>query len=328
MNAILNSPARTVLLFSVLGLLRPAGASAQPTHTACGARAITPDAPRLHADLLYATHDGAALKLDLVLPRDAHLPYPVVIVLHGTGTFSTGRIGIRKHAEALGEGGFAALAVGFRHESKVPFPGALKDVDAAVDWIHANADKYKFDKNRIGLLGFSGGGSLATLVSTKKPSRIRAVVCYFAPSDLKLLHQNSTGYSRWFIQGAVEQWLGGTPEKAAKQYQEASPITHVHKDMAPHLLISGTADAIVPVEHSRLLAQKMKQAGAKVNLLIFEGAPHNFDEESSLNAKLAFSATEFFLAEHLMHGRVAGANNVRRFRQRESTSPANLDKRP
>lgn len=284
---------------------------AQPTQRTGVTKANTTAAPGLHANLHYATHDGVALKLDLVVPKNGEARHPVVIILHGTG-FSKGRVGVRKHAEALAERGFASLAVGFRHESKYAYPGALKDVDASVDWVGANAEKYNLDKNRIGMLGFSGGGSLATLVSTQKPLRVRAVVSYFAPSDLTVLHQKSAGVSSWFIKGSLEQWLGGTPEKAANQYQQASPITHVHKEMAPHLLISGTADAIVPVEQSRLLAQKMKQRGARVNLLTFENAPHNFDEENGLNARLAFIATEFFLAEHLMLGQIALARNAPR----------------
>lgn len=304
MNAKLYSTSFLLLSWLAATLIMPPNLAAQTQRPPCAAKAA-PAGAILQADLVYATHDGIDLKLDLVMPKDGQVPFPVVIILHGTG-ISKGRIGLRKHAEALAESGYAALAVGFRHDGKDPYPAALKDVNASVDWVHANAVKYGFDKNRIGVLGFSGGGSLATLSGTQKPLRVRAVVSYFAPSDLALLHQKSTGIPSLFIKGSLERWLGGTPEKALHLYKMASPITHVHKEMAPHLLIAGTADTVVPFEHSTLLAQKMKQAGANCNLLTFENAGHNFDEEVSMNAKLAFGATEIFLATHLTHVKHSG----------------------
>jgi acetyl esterase/lipase len=248
-----------------------------------------------------------ALKLDLFQPKDRKTPSPVVIVLHGTGMFTKGRAAVHPHAEALAGSGYVALAVGFRHESKYAYPAALDDVDAAVKWVHANAAKYNLDTNNIGVVGYSGGGSLATMLSAKKPPRVRAVVSYFAPSDLAVLHQNSPWPEYLLIKPSLEQWIGGTPAKVPMKYKQASPITHVHKEMAPHLLIAGTKDRIVPDEQSKLLAQEMKKLGAQVNLLTFENAPHNFDEEKGMNAKLAFQATEFFLAEHLMRGRIVVA---------------------
>src|SRR5262245_8499894 len=205
MNANFNSISRYLLPLLTATLLLPVPhlvAQTKPPTSATNANA--PAALDLHVDLIYAMNDEAPLKLDLALPKDGQAPYPVVIILHGTG-ISKGRIGVRKHAEALAESGYAALAVGFRHDGKDPYPAALKDVTASLDWVHANAAKYGFDKNRIAALGFSGGGSLATLLGAQKPLRLRAVVSYFAPSDLALLHQKSTGFQSWFIKSSLER---------------------------------------------------------------------------------------------------------------------------
>jgi dipeptidyl aminopeptidase/acylaminoacyl peptidase len=63
--------------------------------------------------------------------------------------------------------------------------------------------------------------------------------------------------------------------------------------------LHGTADPVVPVEQSQLLAQKLKKAGAKVTLLTFEHAAHDFDEKGDMNALLAAAAVETFLQDQL-----------------------------
>jgi acetyl esterase/lipase len=239
------------------------------------------------------------LKLDLTMPIQGKGPFPAVIVLHGTGPFNKGRKGFRLLGQRLARQGYVALAVGFRCKPKDTYPASIQDVEAALKWVQQNAAKYKIDKGRIGVLGFSGGGTLGCLLGMKKPVHVRAVVSYFAPSDLIQLHKNAQGFQGRLIAAMLEKWLGGTPQKVRANYEDASPVTYIHKEAAPMLLLHGTADAVVPVEQSQLLAQKLKKAGAKVALLTFEHAPHDFDELLDTNARLAAAAVETFLQDQL-----------------------------
>jgi dipeptidyl aminopeptidase/acylaminoacyl peptidase len=54
------------------------------------------------------------------------------------------------------------------------------------------------------------------------------------------------------------------------------PLTHVDKDDAPLLILHGTADKTVPVADSEALAAKMKEVGARHELVIIPDAPHTF----------------------------------------------------
>src|SRR5262249_48733690 len=133
----------------------------------------------------------------------------------------------------------------------------------------------------------------------KKPVQVRAVVSYFAPSDLVRLHKKAQGFEGGVIGGMLEAWFGGTPDKVPAKYKAASPVTYVHKEAATMLLLHGSADSVVPVEQSQLLYRKLKKAGAKVALLTFEPAAHDFDEMRDTNARLAAAAVEAFLQDQL-----------------------------
>jgi acetyl esterase/lipase len=239
------------------------------------------------------------LKLDLTIPIQGKGPFPAVIVLHGTGPFNRGRKGFRLLGRRLARQGYVALAVGFRCKPTDVYPASITDVEAALAWVQENAARYRIDKGRIGVLGFSGGGTLGCLLGMKKPVRVRAVVSYFAPSDLIRLHKNAQTIQGMIIARLLELWFEGPPDKAGAKYKAASPVTHVHKGAAPLLLLHGTADPVVPLEQSQLLYKKLNKAGAKVALLAFENAAHDFDAAGDTNAFLAAMAVEAFLQDQL-----------------------------
>jgi dipeptidyl aminopeptidase/acylaminoacyl peptidase len=94
--------------------------------------------------------------------------------------------------------------------------------------------------------------------------------------------------------------VSGLPAKLIGRYEQASPITHVRCDAAPTLLVHGTADQLVPIDQARRYARKLAQAGATVQLLALENAPHNFTGDEEQRADVA--ALEF-LRTHLKIGK-------------------------
>ena len=56
--------------------------------------------------------------------------------------------------------------------------------------------------------------------------------------------------------------------------KEMSPIYHVTKDDAPTLILHGDADALVPLQQSEIIVEKLKEAGVPAELIVKKGAAH------------------------------------------------------
>jgi acetyl esterase/lipase len=304
---------RTVLLAFVLVCLVPAAADAQE-------RGPEPPVGVTYSpDLIYCPiPNGKPLELDVAYPAQGDGPFPVVVILHGT-VISQGRKPHVPLAFELAQRGYVAIAITFRHTAADAFPAAVDDAWAALRWVRKNARTYKIDANHIAALGFSGGGTLACLLGmTEDPqrakgapsSKVQAVVAYYPPTGFVQLHAdcctNKLGcFTGPFLRTNLERLLGGPPQKAKDSYAAASPVTHVSKEMAPVLLLHGTADKVVPVAQSQLLVDLAEVKGGRVTLLRLEGAAHLFDERKDRNAAMATQVRQIFLDAHLMANNVA-----------------------
>jgi acetyl esterase/lipase len=275
-------------------------------------------------DLVYRSINKRELRLDLAYPRNRPGPLATVVLLHGSGSVAQSRPMYQARVRELAGKGYVGAFVHYRNSPNVPFPGAIHDVQSAVRWLRAQAGKFPIDRERMAVVGYSSGGALACLLAMlnttdpliggdhlEQTCRVQACVSYFAPTDLGGLHERcmmclsdkslplSTKFKTGMLKESLEQWLGGTPAKVKKTYEQASPISYVRKDGAPLLLLHGGADAIVPVEQAQLLEKKVKAAGGQAKLLVFDKAPHDFDELKDDNARRAFQAQWEFLEQAL-----------------------------
>ena len=76
--------------------------------------------------------------------------------------------------------GFAACTIDYRLLPGVTPVECLQDAKAAVRFIHANADRYGIDADRIGACGGSAGAQLATALATI--GRVQAAVGFATPA--------------------------------------------------------------------------------------------------------------------------------------------------
>jgi acetyl esterase len=110
---------------------------------------------------------GGEIGLRIYTPRPGSedRPFPIVVHLHGAG-FVAGDLDTHdsiarfhcKHADAV------VIAVDYRLAPEHPFPAAVDDAYAAVEWAVEHARELYGDARRIAVLGDSAGGNLATVV--------------------------------------------------------------------------------------------------------------------------------------------------------------------
>ncbi|MDX2037142.1 MAG: alpha/beta hydrolase [Isosphaeraceae bacterium] len=247
-----------------------------------------PAGSKLVADVEYAKVGNRSLRLDLYLPEKSEGPVPVIVAIHGGAWLAgskEGAVGIREAAR-----GYAVASVGYRLSREAIFPAQIEDCKAAVRWLRAHAKEYGLDPTRIGVIGHSAGGHLASMLGTTakasefekgehldQSSAVDAVCAMSGPSDL-------TAMAAHAIPGATidhdaadspeSRLIGGPVQENKEKAAKANPITYVTKAAPPFLLIHGDADPLVPSNQSERLRDALERAGAKVRLEIIPGAGH------------------------------------------------------
>ncbi|TYR82066.1 S9 family peptidase [Priestia megaterium] len=124
--------------------------------------------------------------------------------------------------------------------------------------------------NRIHVFGFSRGGVMALLTAIEKQTT-RSLVLWGGVTDMFLTYEEREDLRRM-----MKRVIGGTPTKYPERYQWRSPLYEAHLLSAPTLLIHGTKDVNVSIEHSYRLERYLKGNNKIVKSWYFEGFSHMF----------------------------------------------------
>jgi acetyl esterase/lipase len=243
-------------------------------------------------DVVYAEAHGTGLLMDVFTPTGK--PNGLGIVDIASGAWYSDRGKIRDHTLAqvytiFCSRGYTVFAV--RPGSKTRYTAAEMDrnVKSAIRYVKAHAGEYKIDAARLGLMGGSAGGHLATLAAlTPDPGKadaknpidghdtsVRAVGAFFPPTDF--LDWDGDKSIRLDVLGPL-LFVGGvrghSPEEIREAAKAVSPIHRVEKPTAPFLLIHGDADKVVPLSQSKKLVEAITKAGGSAELIVKPGGGH------------------------------------------------------
>jgi len=244
-------------------------------------------------DVVYGTAQGTPLLLDLAMPKTGNGPFPVVVFLHGGGWSEGNRQEMNHFIEGVAGLSYVGVTVAYRLVPAARFPAQLEDCKAAVRWLRANAAKYRINPKRIGVVGFSAGGHLASMLGVTgkndglegaggnpdQSSRVQAVVSFFGLTDF-----STRDWPRDLENGVIEPFLGGSFANHADEYRRASPITYVTSDAPPFLFFHGSEDKLVPVDQSKRLGEKLRNAGVFAEVNVLEGEGHGFTDAANQKA--------------------------------------------
>jgi dipeptidyl aminopeptidase/acylaminoacyl peptidase len=146
---------------------------------------------------------------------------------------------------------------------------ARQDIVDAVEYVCKN---YNVKEEEILLVGGSGGGHMAMMMTAYRPKLWRSVAAFCGITDLAVWHGETSG--RYSIH--MEACCGGAPsEETASEYEARSPISYA-EDIAKAnelYIYHGKYDASVPVTHGTSMYQKIFEADpeSRVFLNVFDG---------------------------------------------------------
>jgi acetyl esterase/lipase len=241
-------------------------------------------------DVVYGHKDGLAMTFDVLKPANANGAAVMYMVSGGWVSSWSPPENMVTRFQGLLDKGITMFIV--RHGSSPRYfvPDATSDVQRAAHFIQFNADRWGVDPNRIGAHGGSAGGHLSLMLGLgtagnpeasepfmRQPVKLASVVAYYPPVDL-------TAWAR----GRMPDPPPGQSFPALNFDRELaagiSPIQFVSPDDPPVLLIHGTADTTVPLNHSTRIFEVLQQNKVKSELIIIEGAGHGFRGDDATRA--------------------------------------------
>lgn len=242
----------------------------------------------------FATVEEKDLQLDVYLPTNKSADNGAgVIVVHG-GSWNGGKRGdFPQWNQWLAARGFTIFDVDYRLVQP-NYLTATGDVKCAVRWVKSHAAEFKISPDRIALLGRSAGAHLALLAAysagdaripatcedDKTDENVRAVVSFYAPTDLLWDFDNPANEFVINAPLTLVNFLGGNPRESAEireRYILASPVARVSNQTPPTLLIHGGRDQLVREENMNFLAEKLTESNVPRQTIFIPYAQHGFD---------------------------------------------------
>jgi dipeptidyl aminopeptidase/acylaminoacyl peptidase len=243
--------------------------------------------PLEKAENIEWMNDGFRVQGWLLFPHnyDSTKKYPMIVCPHGgpawviTPTWSAPDFNATVYAQ-LGYFVFLPNARG-SHGQGQAFTmanrrdwgfGDLRDINSGVDAI---VKKFPVDNNRVGMMGWSYGGSLAMFVITQT-NRYRAVVAGAGACD----------WLSYYGQNSIDKWMfsyfDASPYDDPEAYAKVSPITYVKKANTPILFVVGERDGEAPPAQSLQYWHALKELKVPTQLFIYADEGHSFEKSENI----------------------------------------------
>ena len=181
-------------------------------------------------------------------------------------------------AKWLNSLGISAFVLKYRLGMRYHQPNQLLDAARAVRTVRSHSKDWNVDPNRIGILGFSAGGHLASTLGTHfdrgKPDAVDEIDRVSSRPDLMILIYPVITMGDLTHKGSRTNLLGDNASvDLVKLY---SNELHVTKETPPTFLVHAVTDPAVPVENSLMFADALRKAGVPFELHLYERGPHGF----------------------------------------------------
>lgn len=117
-------------------------------------------------DLVFVEHGSTPLLARIMRPRGFG-PFPAVVSVHGGAWYENDRTHRNVTKRQLAAHGIVVVAIDFRMPPDAGYPAALADINFAIRWVKANAERLSTSPDAVGIQGESSGGQLAVLAGAR-----------------------------------------------------------------------------------------------------------------------------------------------------------------
>jgi acetyl esterase/lipase len=238
---------------------------------------------REQKDILYIRNVQEP-EIDVYLPAGRHATGEAVIICPGGGyrvlAYDWEGADI---ARWFNSKGIAAIVLKYRlpvsNSIIVRHEAPLQDAQRAIRMVRQYAEDWNINKNRIGIMGFSAGGHLASTLGTKfdyqtfdsvdEIDRISA-----RPDFMILIYPVISFREKFSHSGSRDALLGNDASQELIDFY--SNELHVSSDTPPAFLVHSGDDKGVPVENSLYFYQALKNKGISSEMHIYPYGGHGY----------------------------------------------------
>ena len=221
--------------------------------------------------------DGTSLYGRLILPSklDKTKKYPVLVYVYGgphAQMVTNGYLaGASLWMHWMAEQGYIVFTLdnrgssnrGFEFESVIHRQLGTVEIEDQLSGINHLKTLPYVDTNRLAVHGWSFGGFMTSSLLLKAPDVFTCGVAGGPVTDWK-----------WYEVMYGERYMD-TPEQNKEGYQKASVLNHTKNLKGKLLLIHGTSDDVVVMQHNLALVQKFISEGTQVDFFPYPMHPHN-----------------------------------------------------
>jgi acetyl esterase/lipase len=253
--------------------------------------------PGVHASLREIP---GARTARVFVPDGATQPMPAMLWVHGGGFI----IGSPAQDDAVAtmfarELGMTVVMPSYRLAPEHPFPAAIDDLYASLQWLHANAEALRVRADRIVIAGASAGGGLAAGLTLMARDREEVPVAFqllvYPMLDDQTVGKtiDGTNHRLWTAESNRFGWtsyLGRAPGGEDVSAYAAPARAGSLAGLPPTWIGVGTFDLFH--DEDVAYAKRLEAAGVPVELEVVPGVFHGFDALQRANVVKAFRARQ------------------------------------
>lgn len=234
-------------------------------------------------DEQYDASDGDA-QLDVFYPTGldhTSAVLPTIVWVHGGAWVSGDKGQVANYLRILASKGYTVVGVNYAIAPRQTYPVPLRQVNAALAYLQANAGRLHVDPSRFFLAGDSAGAQivaqLANIVSVPsyarlvgiepaiQRSQLRGVLLYCGAYDIGRV--DFSGASGVFLKTVLWSYAGQKDFATDSAFATASVLRYVTPAFPPTFISAGSADPLAP--QSDAMAKALETQKVKVDSLFF-----------------------------------------------------------
>ncbi len=232
-----------------------------------------------HDDRFW-TYNVTEASIDVYLPVKEKNSGTAIIICPGGGYgfLAMGHEG-KDVAQWLNDNGITGIVLKYRLPNDTIMEnksiGPLQDAQEAMRLTRRNAKVWNINPNKIGIMGFSAGGHLASTLSTQYNEKVYNSDTTSAGPDFSILIYPVISMKTGITHGGSRtNLLGNSP--SIELINKFSNETRVNASTPPAFLVHAMDDGLVPCENSIDYAMALRKNNIPVELHLYQQGGHGF----------------------------------------------------